>query len=65
MVLDKMVPIEWYRLYLNSIQFLFHSFIPDIYVAPLKANYNSEALPTTAIDTVSEFTRLSATGNSK
>jgi len=27
---------------------LIHSFIPDIYVAPLQVHYYSEALPTTA-----------------
>src|SRR6218665_122889 len=34
-----------------------HSFIPDISIAPILVHYYSEALPTTAIDTVSEFTR--------
>jgi len=33
-----------------------HSLIPNISVAPLQVHYYSEALPTTIIDTVSEFT---------
>jgi len=35
-----------------------HSFIPDIFVAPLYVHHY-EVLPTTAIDTVSGFTRRS------
>ena len=32
-------------------------FIPDISIAPLSVHYYSEALPTTAMETVSEITR--------
>src|SRR6218665_1122821 len=42
-----------------------YSFIPDNSIAPFKVHFKvlkSEVLPTTAIDTVSEFTRRSATG---
>src|SRR6218665_1569968 len=40
-----------------------HSFVPDISIATLQVHYYSEALPNNSIDTVSELTCRSPTGN--
>src|SRR6218665_3304706 len=42
-------------------KYIFIPFIPDISIALLQVHCYAEALPITAIDTVSEFTRRSAT----
>src|SRR6218665_3897425 len=43
----------WIRFYTSAARL--HSFIPAISIAPFQVLYYSEALPTTARDTVSEF----------
>jgi len=59
------MPIMQLKLVFNSLYSLLYCIVFIHFYSASHSLSLSEALPTTAIDTVSEFTRRSATGNCK